>query len=218
MANISAFRKEIQGDVPGCPPFLIDREVVKTIIRFCRKTNRLQEGFSVSVLSTDVDTTDNDSVEVDLSAISCMTDRIPIRVAHFVVDGTPYPAQEMKISTDLTYLESIVNTSIRYFTFPDSSTLKLFPFTAKAMEFFIRLAVQPSRTITSIDDVIYDEYLDAIEEGTKWRLFKMPGKVWSNKDDARECKREFLRLCEEAKIDVNRSFSHTDMIVEDNFF
>lgn len=218
MANISAFRKEIQGDVPGCPPFMIDRAVVKTIIRFCRMTNRLQESFESSILSTDIDTSDNDSVEIDLSAVSCMTDRIPLRVMYFAVDGSEYPVKELKLSTDITDLESVINTSLRYFNFPDSSTLKLFPFTAKAMKFFVRLAVQPSRTITTIDDFIYDKHLEAIEEGAKWRLFKMPGKVWSNKNDAKDAKREFLKLCEEATIDVNRSFSQADMIVADNFF
>lgn len=216
MANISSFRKEIAPTVIGCPGFLIDRAVVKTIIRFCRKTNRLQEGFEHTVLSTDVDTADNDSVEVDLSTY--LTSQVPVRMVKFAVDGFKYDTLEMKLSTDVTNLSSILDPSKRYFTFTDSTHIKLFPFTAVDMKFFIRLSVQPVRTITTIDDFIYDEFLEAIEEGAKWLLLKDPGKVWTNKDDARKSKREFLRACEKAAIDVNRSQSQANMVVNDAFF
>ncbi len=218
MADLSDFANRCKSDLPGCPGPIIRDAVRDTVIDFCRETGRLRKSFEHAVAVVDVDTADNDSVTISLS--SYYTGHTPVRLAEFAVDGYYYTTVWFEPSTDLTDLSSLINTSLRYYHFPSSTQIKLFPFTGTvaAMNFFLRLTVQPDRDATSVDDLFWNDYLDAIVAGTKQRLMAQVGKTWSNPEASGYFGRKYIQGRDSAKIDVMRMHSHADQLVEANFF
>jgi hypothetical protein len=49
-----------------------------------------------------------------------------------------------------------------------------------AVQLYLQVAFKPLTTVTTIEDVFYQEWHGVIAAGTKARLMLMPKKVWSN--------------------------------------
>ena len=58
------------------------------------------------------------------------------------------------------------------------------PSTTVASGFTIRVAYKPSRSATTVDDVLFEDYAEIIGYGAKYRLFLSPGKPYSSLDAA----------------------------------
>lgn len=183
--TISSFRKHVLPDVPGCPNFMIDDAVVDGIQQFCIDTLWLEKAIEDEDIDyTTIDATDNDSIEVDLT--SYVTDITPYSFTRFQIDGADYDLEYLNLVNDNSNLDQITKTGVKFYNLPDQDTIKIFPFTDQAANFdlYLKIVFKPKDGITSIDDVFYDDFRDAICGYAKSKLQRIPKKNWTDLEQA----------------------------------
>jgi len=201
MTNISSFRGGVLSEVIGCPPLIVDQAVVDAIIQLCRDASLFVKSFEHDVdASADVDTTDNDSITIDLSTYVSDTLR-PITVKELKIDGAKWETTEKELENDVADISLYGITSTKFFNFPTIGTIKIYPMdTTDDVAVYLDMVWVPLRTMTSIDDFIFDNHREAVEARAKWNLMNQPEKKWTNIDLAMLKLSEYSRKMEEAKI------------------
>ena len=180
---ISRFRNRALVEVPGCPIPMIDTYVLNSIRKMCEDTYAYTKAFEAADQNYAlIDATDNDSFEIDLSAY--FSDVDPVAPLMLQIDGADYGLSELVLENDNTNLSSIEISSVKFFNFPDLTTIKLFPFTGQSVNFdiFLRLAVKPTRGELSVEDKFYnnDDWYEGIIHLAASMLQMIPGRPWSN--------------------------------------
>lgn len=205
--NLSQFRNNILPDVPGCPFFTIDKAVRDAAIKFCEDTHILEKAFEIEDIDyTGISASDNDSLTFDLTTY--FTDYIPIKITQFQVDGADFEGQKKILLNDNSNLTGIQIKSTYFFNFPTTTTMKIFPFTDIDANFdlFINLAVKPTSTVATLDDILYEDWRDAIEAYAKYILQKTPKKPWTDLEHAAINKKYYQGEMGRAKIRVSDGF------------
>jgi len=78
-------------------------------------------------------------------------------------------------------------------------TLRLIPVPDKEYKVSLLLSLKPIYSVADVEDFFFNEYLDAITYGAKYRLMMMRGLPWFDPDMATYYKREFnLKIAETA--------------------
>ena len=175
---ITEFSKRVQPQVIGCPRQMVDAAVVDSIIRFCEETHVWEKSFEHDVVSTDIDDTDNDSVNVDIS--DYIEDVRPIVLTEFKIDGASWGAAFVELLNVQDDISEISVQGSKLFTYPDLTHIKFYDITAEDQRFYIKQAYAPLRTITTVEDSFYYQHHRAIEGGALEELLDMPGKDWSD--------------------------------------
>ena len=73
----------------------------------------------------------------------------------------------------------------------DTTTLTIIPVptTQRNNWMFMEIATKPTRTATTVDDLLYTDYIEGIAGSAVAPIFPMPDQPWSNDDDAAEGRR-----------------------------
>lgn len=215
--NLTSFKMHVAADVLPCPDPIIEREILNTIIEFCRLSHVIVKEFEVDI-SDETPATPCDKVDIDLS--SYITDVRPVSIIAFNLDGVPKYPQKREFVNDIAsdIWENISDDSYIYFYFYDNTTLRVYDRDTSDESLYVAMAVKPVRTITTIDDFIYEDYLDTIVAGVKWRIMSMPGKEWSNPRAAQRNYIEWRRGCSKVKAMVMKSFSKIPIEVHPRTF
>jgi hypothetical protein len=154
---ITVFSNRVQVDVIGCPRPVVDNAVIDGIIRFCEETHIIEQGFEHDVESADVDTGDNDSVNVDLVNDGGVSSNLrPVALTEFRIDGKIWGAAYIELLNDLDDLSEVEISDRKLFTYPDRTHIKFFGIDEEDQRFYIKQAYAPLTSITTIDDYIYD--------------------------------------------------------------
>jgi hypothetical protein len=185
---ITEFSKRVQPDVMGCPKQIVDAAVVDTIIKFCEETHVMERAFEHDVAAVDIQTADNNSVNVNMEtyfavAPATMTIR-PIIVTEFKIDGSPMNVHQIYLANVVDDISEHTIQGAKLFTYPDRTHIKLYDITAEAQRFYIKQAFAPLTTITTVTDEFFDRYRKAIEAGARAELMSMPKKDWTNPERA----------------------------------
>lgn len=184
---ISVFRNRVLVEVPGCPVPRVDMAVVDALRQFCKDTYAYTKDFEVEDIAYGtVDSTDNDSLTIDLSAYFSSLD--PIAPLKLQVDGGDWDLRELTLVNDNSNLTQIELQGVKFFNFPSLTTIKIFPFTDQSVNFdvYLKLAVKPNRSVTSVDDDFYnkDDWFAAVCSYAAAILQKMPKRAWTNYEQA----------------------------------
>lgn len=67
------------------------------------------------------------------------------------------------------------------------------PDTALTGGFEVWVNLKPAWDATTVEDWLYDDFLDVIADGARWRLLKIPNKPWSDKDEAELAMTDYMR-------------------------
>jgi len=175
---ITEFSKEVQPDVIGCPKVLVDKAVVDTIIKFCTDTHLLEKTIEQDVVTADVDTTDNYSVDITVS--DYIANVKPLTIIEFKIDGSRFETSYIELLSVLGDIDDYPIVGTKYYTIVDDADFRFYGIEAKDQTFFLKAAFAPVDTITTIDDTIYRRWHDAIESGAKSKLQAMPKKDWTD--------------------------------------
>jgi len=216
---IKMFRNEVIPHVPGCPFISIDQEVVKAVIRFCEETHILNKAFEAESFDyTTIDSSDNDSITVTLS--DYFTGYIPLYVMRLQIDGGDVRAEKYEMLNDNSNLTSIQRGDTIFFSFPTSTTMKMFPFTDRSSNFdlFIDLAVKPASTITGVDDFLYEDWREGIAARAISELQRLPNKPWSDRVASRDNMMDYQDNMGRAKIRVNNRYAKGSQIIGGAYF
>ena len=86
--------------------------------------------------------------------------------------------------------------TVSFFTL-EKNTIRVIPKPVEnqASALRISLILKPTRTSDDGADLLYDDWLEAIAHGAKWKLMVLPGKDWSNPELAEYHRREFRKGC-----------------------
>lgn len=227
MKALSYFTKYVAPDVPGCPSIIIERELINAVQEFCKDTWVLTADITAEIASTDIDTDDNNSVDVNISGTDDEASMVfpitfpasftgvsdiyrPIALDGFMVDG---------VVRDLTYYKNVVHNkylpdiNVSYFYFSSNTVITFFPFTG-ACDIWAKYVYMPLKSVESLDDTFYEDHLDAIVSNVKSRLFNMPMKQWSNPGAAAYERMNYRKKVAMYKGQKNQSFSSKSLHVQ----
>lgn len=177
MTPHSSFLDYVLPHVPGCTQEMALLEIKNTIIDFCEKSLILQA-------DADPITTIANIADYDLEP---PRDRLVVKIMKvwFKKDLLdPYAPDE--VDTPSIYNQrsgAVVNKGDpRFYIQKDARTFSVYPIPDKtsASAITMRVALKPTRSATTIDDLIYEEYAETVGRGAVSRLALSPGKPYSD--------------------------------------
>ena len=212
---ISAFRPNILSDVIGCPRLVVDQAIADSIVQVCKDAAIFQLSFEHDVdASTDVDTADNDAITIDLSDYVSDTLR-PDDIRELKIEGTVWETFYKELENDVEDLTLYQISGTKFFNFPTIGTMKIFPMdTTDDVRVYLDLSWLPLRTMTTVDDRIYNNYRQPVESYARWLLMSQPNKQWSNIKLADYHLAQYARTVEEARIQRMQGFTYGSMRVK----
>lgn len=183
MASYESFFPYVLPDVVGAPEPLVVHHIRNACIEFCEKSLIL--------------TRDHDPITV-IQGI-CDYDLEPpggylvIKVQRAWLENNPLDP----IAPDFVREAAVYNrlfasynaesrSTPHYYLQKDERTISLWPLPDRKFVngLTLRVALKPTRTSTDIEDVIFEEYAEAIAAGALFRLQASPGKAYTNPEMA----------------------------------
>jgi len=207
--SISEFVKRVLPDVLGCPTPMVENAIRDSITKFCTKTWILSKGMVQSVVQSDIDTSLNNSIEIDLGELVAST-RKPVGISGFLVNSVAWELEKREVVNHADHVAS--ESTKKFYYFPDYQTALVYPITA-ACDIYLDVAVAPLGSATTFEDILFDDWLDPILAGARERLFKMPGKTWTNFELVPENQREFRRGVVSARNKVGKNATNQSSMV-----
>lgn len=176
----SEFKKLIAPDVMPCPDPIVNRELMSTLIDFCKETNVITKWFGHEVDSDYIETEDVvDYYDINLTGLVHSMRASSLNECW--IDGVEWPKlQERDLTFDVPDWEAIKDNHTRYFHFPNNLILRLYDMDSSMSNLYLAVSFQPLRTATYIPDLLFEDWSDAIVAGAKWKILMMPGKEWTD--------------------------------------
>lgn len=197
MTLITEFKNLVAPDVMPCPEPIVNREVMSTILDFCKKSNVLQREFELTVYSDDIDSDLQDSIDFDVSEYA--GNLRPVAVLELMVDTTAYIPRKRDIRNTLTNFTYVKDDNYKYFWIPNNYTIRLFDMATGDSNVWMRISLKPLRTVTEVDDFLFEDWSEAIVAGAKWKILSMPGKDWTDQNTAQYYRSEWKKYLSQAK-------------------
>jgi hypothetical protein len=214
MTNLSEFVKYVAPDVVGCPDVIMERAVIQTCRDFCDKTWILSKVLTIPIVSTDIDTYQNNSVELELNeALDTNTKAIAFK--SFFVN---------KQSVILSYVDAVEDSDLfknrtdqKFFTFTRDNLALVYPFSG-ACTVDCEVISMPTMDATTLSDVLFDRCIEGITAGTLARLFRQPNKSWTSLELVPYMDRTYRNAVIETKRRLNKSNTRGSLIVQPRSF
>lgn len=178
MTAHTAFLDYVLPHVPGCTPEMALLEIKNTIIDFCEKSLILQQDHDPVTATKDV-------IDYDLEPPSGY---LVVKIMNAWYKGQKLdPMSPDQIETPSVYNQQsgyLVNKGDpRGYLQKDARTFSLYPIPIETVPLSVtmRIALKPTRTLATIEDVIFDDYAEIIGHGAVSRLALSPGKPYTNR-------------------------------------
>jgi len=177
MTAHTAFLDYVLPHVPGCTNEMALLEIKNTIIDFCEKSLILQVDHDPVTVIANIQ-------DYDLEPPK---DRLVIKILKAWYKGVLLdPTAPDEVPTPSMYNQNsgyvVQRGDPRVYIQKDARSYSLYPIpgeTAK-LALTMRVALKPTRSATSIDDFIFEEYAETIGHGAIARLALSPGKPYSD--------------------------------------
>lgn len=189
---LTAFLPDIQTFVPGCSHNAMVAAIRNACIRFCVETTIVRETLTAITVN----------VGQDEYTLVASTGNESVGIVHLIHDS-----RDMKVKTEeeLDIIDNgwrIADDGVAFYATmlsPDVFKLNRVPAEAITDGLVPRIATRPTDTTVNVDDLLYNEWREAIKYGALKELKEIPGKGWSNTKDALAYGREFLFYIQQAK-------------------
>lgn len=178
MQSLDVFMSRLLTSVPGCPDPLAKQALLDSAIEFCEETSIVQ------VTSEPQDTVALTSVyDVDLPS----QQRVSTTLKAWYGTKPLVPAATSQIDNILAFVESaggetaeVGEPSAYYEIAPGQIAIYPVPQNSLVRGFSARVATKPTRNATSVDDVLYHDWAEAIVGGATARLAATPNQMFTN--------------------------------------
>jgi hypothetical protein len=207
MVSISDFVKRAFPDVPGCPYLVVQEAALDAIAQFCSETWLLRRAMATTVAS--INSGFNNQATISITSIVGTTFR-PVGVSSLFIRNTPWELEELKVVSHIPRIAAVKDK--KFYFFSDNQTLELFPMSLAPVD--LTISITPLSTAIEVDDVLYDNWVESIVNGIKYRLFKMPKKTWTDLNSAAIALKEYNRGVVAARRQVHKSFTKQDLSVQ----
>lgn len=168
MVELSAFVSRVAPNVMAAPTPVVEQAILDACIEFCEKSSILRQ-------TLDQITVGAQSYEIDLDA-PLMTKIVQVKRVWWgttELDPVSEDTSNVYAFTQSITGQSIVLGTPRQFTEVSSSIISLYPRPDVSGYLTVRAALKPSRTATKVDDVLLEDWAEAIATGALSRLYKM---------------------------------------------
>jgi hypothetical protein len=181
---------------------LIDQKVVDALREFCEMTHLMRKTlgagldftgsfpFSFPFTFTSSGSGEYNYITINFALYSNMTGYEPIVPVLLKIDGAQYSPINYTIDHGATEIADEINYLLQsdtvFYQFPTITTMDLFPFSDdySDAELLLTLVVKPTDAVTSVDDIFYNQYRDAICAIATAHLQRMKGRPWSDLEQA----------------------------------
>lgn len=190
--ELSEFVKEILPQVSGCPNSLVIRAIRKAADRFCSSSQVWRE----DIAAIDI------TINVDEYTISAPANTRIVGILSLMYDEQEISkkTEEWLDANDAGWRVPSVGTPYYMVNYaPDKIKLNRLPSETIVGGIIPRVILKPDRVTTVIDDLIYNDWFEAIEHGALQRLMAMPNRDWSDIQLATYHGRHFLHQIQRAK-------------------
>lgn len=195
---LSAFFPYALPYVIGAPEPLLERVVRDACIDFCERTLIIQESTVANVVAG------RSEYEVDLPTMSKLT-----KVIRVFYDGellTPSPIEMVTVGDAFTGAGDASQPKTYFQKTPTSPDITLFPTPDEDLlgGLVIRAAYAPTRTATSVDTALFEDWCGAIGKGAAAMIMDLPGQPYSNPGMAMNLAAAFQAAISSASIQARR--------------
>lgn len=208
MKAISSFMSRILPHVAGCPDVVAQEALVDTAIEFCEKTLVVQQ-------TLDPVSTQAGIIEYSLDAPTNEMVVAPVSAWYKTTLLQPVSAQEIRNVQAYSVAFSPQENSPTYYFWTAPGTVGLYPIpsTSEPSVITVRAALKPTRDATTLEDVLYDDWIDTLVAGTLARLHMMKDTNWASADRALIHSREFRVGVQRARIESSMGRIRTSVSV-----
>jgi hypothetical protein len=212
MATLSNFYPYVLPEVPGCPEISVDVALRSSLIEFCEKSLVIQRDHDpltvvAGVVDYDFEPPTGSLVIKVMKAWYKSEELIPLAPDE-VEDAELYNRSFSDANT--------AGSQPRYILQKDERTFSLYPIPDAnvANGLTMRVAYKPSRTASSFEDVLFEDYAEVIAAGAKARLMMSPGKTYTNPQLAVAMMDMFGRGVNTARSRAGRGHVRSDLSVQ----
>lgn len=178
MAALSKFLPFVLPHVPACPDITAEQAILSSCIEFCVQTLLVQELTTASVTAGTQDYT------VDVPSGSRLVKVLGVMYEDrwLTANSIENVRSAVALRGDVGGAQAVSAIPSVYFQkTPNSDDISLYPVPADSMAegLTVRAAFAPSRSATSVDDVLFEEWAESIAAGAIARLMLMPSQNFS---------------------------------------
>ena len=176
MAAISSLVPDVRVEIPEIPGFVAERQLLRALREFAEATRTWRVNIQVSTTAA--------AATVDLTAsLPAATELVDIISVKNISGGAP-PEPRTFAWLDKNVSDWRTDTALdaKWFVLDGNNTIRLVPTpsTTVANQYDVRIAVKPSLTATTIDDVVANKYDELLVHGALARLYAIPRKPWTD--------------------------------------
>jgi hypothetical protein len=210
MASFSTLYPRLQTEALGAPPALMDLKIRDAARQFMREVPAWRVDHANIAIVTD---------QADY-ALTAPADSEIVRVLYASLQttgqdkGMPLsPAPEAMLRRDWQELDGRPTG----FMTPKFNTMTVLPRPDSNVVgniTRINLQLRPSRTTTIIDDNVLNRWEEEIMIGAVWLMYDMQDQPWTNKAEARRYKLRFVKSWTDARRELDKGFTRSDLRVK----
>lgn len=212
MKTLAVFLPYVQPYVLACPKPVMRQAIVDAAIDFCEQTHIIQQ--ILDPLSLEAGTR-----EYELSMPS-RQELVMVKRAWF--KGTELaPAAQESVSLASAWRDDIPGVTATTgdpgeFYQVGQRSIGLHPVPAEDEDEVLtaRVALKPTRNATSLEDVLYEDWVEAIRDGALYRLHTTPGQSYTDLPAAANRFAGFMQAVSKAKAQATRGRVQADTTVQ----
>jgi hypothetical protein len=212
MATLSNFYPYVLPEVPGCPEISVDVALRSSLIEFCEKSLVIQRDHDpltvvAGVVDYDFEPPTGSLVVKVMKAWYKSEELIPL---------APDEVEDAELYNRSFSGANTTGSQPRYILQKDERTFSLYPIpdVNVANGLTMRVAYKPTRTASSFEDVLFEDYAEVIAAGAKARLMMSPGKTYTNPQLAVALMDMFGRGVNTARSRAGRGHVRSDLSVQ----
>lgn len=207
MANMTDLLPFVLPHVAGCPDPVALSQIVNAAIRFCRETKIYQRELDKQTILPNVSIYDVSPPD-DQTVVS---EILELRIAGLRAN----PVTLDNLNEQFEDWPNRTGTPTTFF-FPNKEQVQLVvtPNLKIMNGLYMRAALYPAPTATTLDDEIFNRYYQEIAEGAISNIMALPGKPYSNPQLAMVHGNLFESCITNRAIEAQKSFTRADLRVQ----
>lgn len=216
MKTLDTFMSRLMPWVSGCPDPLARQALVDSAIEFCEETGVI---LKISDPQDAVASQGTYSLSVPSDQAVVVTKKVWYGTTLLV------PAATADVDTILAYVATAGTTtpttgtpSVFYELSPGVIGVYPVPNATASNMISAQFSAKPTRSATSLDDLLFNDWVEAIVAGARRRLHAMPAQFFSDDGKALECERVFRYYINRAKGIATRGRVQGSISVQFNGF
>jgi hypothetical protein len=168
MKALPLFTPMVALHTPGAPDILIEHYVRQSAIQFCDRTKVVKEALEAEMVGAD-------------GLYDLPPNTVAVELVY--VDGEPIsPISEDQLRVDSGNWKTRTGKPTSYVS--SLTQLRLYPLPGENVQVEVTVATRPGMSSSSIDDILYGEWFEAIVSGAIMSIAALPGQTYSNPDVA----------------------------------